>query len=249
MATTPNYGWVTPAPTDFVVDLPADFETFADAADATVKALNPGTTAGDIDYYTSSTAKARLGIGTAGQVLTVNSGATAPQWSSPTSGSMTLLNAGGTTLSGSSITVSSIPATYRDLRLVIRNYRPVNDNAKLYLRFNQDITAARHFSQETTPSINLVTGNGFNNIEFTISSGNDNATSNGLIIVDVYDYANTNTWKFAIADALNNNSTTATNINYTRLFGAYNQTGAINAVTLLADSNLTSGTLFVYGVL
>jgi hypothetical protein len=29
--------------------------------------LNPGTTAGDIDYYTSSTAKARIAIGTAGQ--------------------------------------------------------------------------------------------------------------------------------------------------------------------------------------
>jgi hypothetical protein len=36
MATTPNYGWVTPAPTDFVTDLPADFETFADAVDADV---------------------------------------------------------------------------------------------------------------------------------------------------------------------------------------------------------------------
>lgn len=36
MATTPNYGWVTPAPTDFVTDLPADFETFADAVDASV---------------------------------------------------------------------------------------------------------------------------------------------------------------------------------------------------------------------
>lgn len=80
MATTPNYGWVTPAPTDFVVDLPADFETFADAADATVKALNPGTTAGDIDYYTSGTAKARVGIGTAGQVLTVNATTNGVEW-------------------------------------------------------------------------------------------------------------------------------------------------------------------------
>ena len=33
MATTPRYGWVTPAPTDFVTDLPADFEVFADAVD------------------------------------------------------------------------------------------------------------------------------------------------------------------------------------------------------------------------
>jgi hypothetical protein len=48
--------------------------------------LNPGTTAGDIDYYTSSTAKARVAIGTAGQVLQVNAGATAPEWAAPAGG-------------------------------------------------------------------------------------------------------------------------------------------------------------------
>ena len=44
MATTPNYGWVTPAPTDFVTDLPADFETFADAVDGDLAGLLGGTT-------------------------------------------------------------------------------------------------------------------------------------------------------------------------------------------------------------
>lgn len=38
------------------------------------------TTAGDIVYATGSRVLARLGIGTAGQVLAVNSGATAPEW-------------------------------------------------------------------------------------------------------------------------------------------------------------------------
>lgn len=80
MATTPNYGWVMPDPNDFVTNLPADFELFGDAVDATLKSYTPGTTAGDVDYYTSGTAKARLGIGTAGQVLAVNPGATAPEW-------------------------------------------------------------------------------------------------------------------------------------------------------------------------
>jgi hypothetical protein len=36
MATTPFYGWVTPTPTSFVTNLPADFETFADAVDLVV---------------------------------------------------------------------------------------------------------------------------------------------------------------------------------------------------------------------
>lgn len=38
------------------------------------------TTAGDLVYATGANALARLGIGMAGQVLAVNSGATAPEW-------------------------------------------------------------------------------------------------------------------------------------------------------------------------
>jgi len=80
MATTTNYSWTTPDDTDLVKDGAAAIRTLGSSADTTVKDLNPGTTAGDIDYYTSSTAKARIAIGTANQVLQVNSGATAPEW-------------------------------------------------------------------------------------------------------------------------------------------------------------------------
>jgi hypothetical protein len=80
MATTTNYSWSTPDDTALVKDGAAAIRTLGSSADTTVKGLNPGTTAGDIDYYTTSTAKARVGIGTAGQVLKVNSGATAPEW-------------------------------------------------------------------------------------------------------------------------------------------------------------------------
>jgi hypothetical protein len=140
MATTPNYGWVTPAPTDFVTDLPADFETFADAVDDTVKDLNPGTTAGDVDYYTSSTAKARLAIGTAGQVLAVNSGATAPEWITVGGGTknFTLLNTGGTSLSGSStVTISGI-SNQDELMLVIVGASSGSLAYNVSLRVNAD---------------------------------------------------------------------------------------------------------------
>jgi hypothetical protein len=36
MSTTPNYNWPLIEPTDFVTNLPADFETFADEVDADV---------------------------------------------------------------------------------------------------------------------------------------------------------------------------------------------------------------------
>jgi hypothetical protein len=47
---------------------------------------NPMTTTGDVIYSSSGSTPARLGIGTAGQVLQVNSGASAPEWVTPASG-------------------------------------------------------------------------------------------------------------------------------------------------------------------
>jgi hypothetical protein len=59
-------------------------------------ALSPMSAAGDTIYGGTSGAGTALAIGTAGQVLTVNSGATAPQWSTPTTGTVTSVNGTGT---------------------------------------------------------------------------------------------------------------------------------------------------------
>ena len=58
-----------------------------DLADAAI-AKSVVTTAGDV-IYRNATVPARLGIGTAGQVLTVNTGATAPEWKTPTAATPT----------------------------------------------------------------------------------------------------------------------------------------------------------------
>jgi hypothetical protein len=77
---TSNYGWVLPTSTDLVTDLPADFEVALQGVDTRLKALQPGTTLGDL-VYSSATANTntRLGIGTAGQVLAVSGGGV-PAW-------------------------------------------------------------------------------------------------------------------------------------------------------------------------
>ena len=67
---------------------PTAVKSAYDLADAAI-AKTTVTTAGDI-IYRNATVPARLGIGTVGQVLTVNSGATAPQWSTPASGGKVL---------------------------------------------------------------------------------------------------------------------------------------------------------------
>jgi trimeric autotransporter adhesin len=71
-------------------------------ASTAFNALSPLTTAGDTLYGGTSGAGTRLAIGTAGQVLTVNGGATAPTWTTPTTGTVT--SVGGTgTVSGISL--------------------------------------------------------------------------------------------------------------------------------------------------
>lgn len=114
---TTNFGWVLPTSTDLVTDLPADFEIALQGVDTSLVDLKGGTTgqllkkasntdmdftwgidptsdlvttAGDTVYATAADTLARLGIGTAGQVLTVNSGATAPEWKTPAGGGKVL---------------------------------------------------------------------------------------------------------------------------------------------------------------
>jgi hypothetical protein len=71
--------------------------------------------AGDVIYATANDTPARLGIGTAGQVLTVNSGATAPEWKTPAAGG------GGKVLqvvyASYNTDTSSTSATYADTGL------------------------------------------------------------------------------------------------------------------------------------
>jgi len=76
---TTNYGFVLPTPTDLVTDLPADFDVALQGVDTRLKALQPGTTLGDL-AYSSATANTntRLPIGSNGQVLAVVAGV--PAW-------------------------------------------------------------------------------------------------------------------------------------------------------------------------
>lgn len=107
MPTTSNFGWTTPADTDLVKDGALAIRTLGNGIDTSLVDLKGGTTgqnlrkasdtdldftfagdatntvvdaAGDLLYGTAADTLGRLAIGTAGQVLKVNSGATAPEW-------------------------------------------------------------------------------------------------------------------------------------------------------------------------
>jgi len=204
------------------------------------------TTTGDIMYASSASNPARLGIGTASQILAVNSGATAPEWvAAPSSGSMTLIST--TTLSGTSITLSSIPSTYNDLRIVIRDFLPSSDYTYVKLRFNGD--SASRYTTGSASLYGIDTVKAFTASELYASSSNDNAVTNALSIVSVFDYANTVTWKFIDVKAIGVDGGTTTSADFSGFLGGYNQTGAISSITLFVDAGtFTSGTVLLYGV-
>jgi hypothetical protein len=211
---------------------------------------NPMTTTGDTIYSSSGSTPARLGIGTAGQVLQVNSGATAPEWATPASGGgMTLINSGGTTLTGASVTISSIPSTYKNLQLVIENYKPATDGTALRVRVNGDSNANRHYFAATNSTSNQGDTVTFDQTSWLGSYTQDNGTAQGLSIIDIYDYANAVTWKLAFITSISNDATTTTSLRYYNAVLSYNQTTAISSLDLFpASGNFTSGTAYLYGV-
>jgi hypothetical protein len=201
------------------------------------------TTTGDTIYSSSGSTPARLGIGTAGQVLQVNSGASAPEWATPAGGGgMTLLST--TTLTGASVTFNSFSG-YKNLQLIIRNYIPANSNTEVRLQVNGDGTASRH---STFATVSGTAGNSFNSTHWLIGETQNGSTSQSLIVVDIPDYANAVTWKAARGYAITNGST-STNFNSQNSAFYYNQIGAITSLVMFPQAgNFTSGTALLYGV-
>jgi hypothetical protein len=243
MATTTNYGWTTPDDTALVKDGAAAIRTLGSSVDTTTKALNPETTLGDLAYRSSTAnVKTRLGLGTAGQVLQVNSGANAPEWATPSSGGMTLIST--TSLTGASVTLSSIPSIYKNLQIIVQNFRPATDNSQFCVEVNGD-SAARYISY----NFGGAATNPFNENFWQCSAGSDNGTSSGLISIELPDYTNATTWKSASSLAIINNNTTAANSTFSSYGHGYNQTAAVSSLKFFPYSgNFTSGSVLLYGV-
>jgi hypothetical protein len=187
---TTNYSFAMPTNTDLVKDLPADFDIFGQAVDDRIKALNPETTAGDIAYRASTAnAKTRLAIGTAGQVLQVNSGATAPEWATISAGGMTSLASGSIAASATGFDLQSISGAYTDLVLYIRNYSPsTSANLRLLLNNNSntdytyiynDYASTWQIAQGQTiiPLINLVNASTVGHAAWVVLRDYKNTTS------------------------------------------------------------------------
>lgn len=225
----------------------------ADAAQTTATAAIPKstvTTAGDVIYATGSSAVTRLGIGTAGQVLTVNGGGTAPAWATPSGGGgMTSIASGS--LSGSSLALTSISGSYKNLVLIMRNFYSSVDfdlNCKI-----NSLTAAGDYSYTFTESV-LTNGAAPTSLSYynsTVFGFNnaliDNTDGDNTMIMWIYDYADTTTNKLMEGLEIFKRST-GQRTSY-QVYGACNTTSAVSAITMTPSAGTWSaGTYTLYGV-
>ena len=243
MSVTPNYNWPLIEPTDFVTNLPADFEAFGDAVDTTLEAIETKldviTTEGDLIVGDASGDPDRLPIGAAGTVLT-SDGDTA-DWVSPTSGSFTLIST--TSLSGASVTLTSIPQIYKMLRLILKDYThdgTVNRNIQFTVNSTTAIYGSILSSAAGTSQALSSTTAAFGSVF--------NASVDNLSILDFYEYSNTTTFKSAQSLDFHQNSATP-NWNFEQRRHAIRTTSGISSITLqMLSDNFNGGTVELYGV-
>lgn len=99
---------------------------------------------GDLIAATAADTPARLAVGTDGQVLTADStAATGIKWATASSGSMTLISSGS--LTGTSVTVSPIAGTYKQLIVKMFNGYGATSGYFPSLRFNGDTGATQYY--------------------------------------------------------------------------------------------------------
>jgi len=199
---------------------------------------------GDIITATADNTPARLAIGANATVLTADSTtATGLKWAAPAGGGgMTLIAT--TTLSGSSISWTSIASTYKNLVVVVQNYKPATNGEYLIGQFNTD-TGTNY--RDVAASADAV--GAADRANLTVSFEASNSVSNSIQYWTIYDYANSTTYKQAETISWNTNKTTTTNMNFIRRNHLWYSAAAITSVQLKPSAgNFTSGTALLYGV-
>jgi hypothetical protein len=230
----------TPTATKSAYDLANTANTTANAAIA----KSTVTTAGDI-IFRNATVPTRLGIGTAGQVLRVNSGATAPEWATSASGGWTLES---TTALSTASTSLTIPSGYKQVKIWVENYQ-LTATAVTSFRLNTISTSTYGNSILRFYSPNSNTG-GEIGTQFYMSFGQTAETGNNknFSLITLENYENTTSYKVLQGMSIENGTGGYGNSMALSEF-AWLNTAAITTLELRAGaSTWAGGTAYVYGV-
>jgi hypothetical protein len=202
----------------------------------TLNYLDP-TAKGDLFPASSGTALTRLAVGANNTVLTADSAeATGMKWAAAgSSGGMTLIST--TALTGTTITISSIPTTYKNLEIVIAN----TNAASTY-----SLTIKPNNTSPDSLAYYVLRGSTFNagaESDFTgygsLSTGGKN-----VFVLTIYDYASSR-YKSVTLSAVH---PTASGDARILASGSYLTTDVITSLTITSSVSLTAGTCLIYGV-
>jgi hypothetical protein len=205
------------------------------------------TTAGDLLYGTAADTVARLGIGTAGQVLKVNSGATAPEWGTAAAGALTKI----ATTSFSNVASQTFDnlTTYNNWLIILSNMRAATsaDDLQFRFRFNSVTATASGYLGMTygysNGTANNVAYQASGAVQATIStSTGDNVyqRGNGYIFISKQDGV--------VPQGVGMYVTEAGFTTHSFAFAYDNQGGSdVNGFLLKSASTNITGTVTIYG--
>ena len=255
MATTTNYSWSTPDDTALVKDGAAAIRSLGTAIDTTVftnagAAIAKATVdaKGDLIAGTADNTVARLAVGANDTVLTADSSAaTGLKWATPAAGGMTLLST--TTLSGASTTVGSISQSYNNLYCVVKLMTNASAAYNLDIACNGATSATTYtgFEKNSTGNGTFYTGTSQNvELEPTFANGYSQTDSNNILVMDIFNYAATDSFK--IINLTNHFINSAGNQSTSFYIAGFRQNTAITSIDFKCNGTFNGGTVLLYGV-
>ena len=243
---TTNYGFVLPTSTDLVTDLPADFDVALQGVDTRLKALQPGTTLGDI-AYSSATANTntRLAIGSTSQVLTVAGGV--PTWATPAASADALKLIASQSFSAvTSTTINNcFSATYDNYMIYVNiNSATSSDLNYLKLRLSGTDSSANYNFVTVVAGAGAVLSSDTDSSSLGYKIGTSAADSGGATRIDVYNPALARaTYFYSIGNRKN-----GTSLELESTVGNHNVSTAYDGLTLITSGTAFAGNIRVYGV-
>jgi hypothetical protein len=201
------------------------------------------TTAGDLLYGTAADTVARLGIGTVGQVLQVNSGATAPEWATAAAGGggLTFIKAQTIGSAVGSVTVTdAFSATYDNYLISVTSGSAAGDSADIAIKFGaatSDYKFVGIYMKTTSSTVNSFATNSAGSI--TVGGGSSNGFASFITVINPY--LTKRTGVIALTGP------THSDMYFEDYKGFLDNATSYTSFIISSNSNMTGGEIRVYG--
>lgn len=197
--------------------------------------------AGDLIYATAADTVTRLGIGTAGQVLKVNSGATAPEWGAAASSALTLVKTQTIGTSVTSVTVNdAFSTTYDNYLITVTGGSASSDSADIVIKFGAAVSNYKWvgiYMRPTSSTVNSFATNSASNM--TVGGGSSNGFASFITVINPY--LTKRTGVIALT------GTTHSDMYFQDYKGFLDDATSYTSFIISSSSNLTGGEIRVYG--